>query len=452
MLLYGCKAPPKPEFFKKPQICGMGSEDCQTIIGIWGPGSDGECHPDAFGFPIGQTGFQYAILQLHWNNEPTPQPNLFDNSGMILYYTDVLRPNDGMVVMVGQLNLLIPPNTENITYEGRCKKDCSRYLKPPKVNIASAILHMHLLGQSGDIQLIRAGEAPLTIVEDHSYDYNIPEIVSFDKPHEFRAGDEIKVKCVYSSIGKNKTTTYGEGTMDEMCFGFITVYPAVPGFDFCSEFVNVSQCSMPQYNIYAENGCKDPPFTDLLKLVGQQCNGNCSRVCQGVIAAIKSTGCLDGSIGAFIRHYWAMFSAGLGEVFAVIDQCSAAVVVDNVRGGNCQNNTTGGSNIGSGVTKGGASNIGNGITTGALNFQGISTTGRSNPGSGVTAGGSNVGNGETTAGGSSHRSGYPTGVAAVQSEDNKGPSNLGGRIFSHRTFSAFVALCFAYLLANSMQL
>jgi hypothetical protein len=393
---------------------------------------------------------------------------------MILYYTDKLRPNDGMVVMVGQLNIHIPPNTENVTYEGHCKKDCSRYLKPPKVNIAAAILHMHLLGQSGDIQLIRAGEAPLTIVENHSYDFNHPEIVTFDKHHEFRAGDEIKVKCAYSSLGKNKTTTYGEGTYDEMCFGFITMYPAVPSFDLCSEFDNASQCSLPQYNIYTENGCEDLPFTDLLKLVAQQCDGNCSRVCQGLISAIKSTGCLEGSIGGFIRHYFPMYNASLGGLFAVIDRCSPAVAVGNVGAGGCQSTETVGTIIGIDVTVGEAANIGsrvttgesiigNGITTresnlgkevttGGSNFQGIATTEWSNPGSGVTARGSNVGYKETTAGGSNRRSGDSTGVAPVQSEDTKGPRNLGICVISQMTKTACVALCFAYLSANIMHL
>jgi len=39
------------------------SEDCQSIIGMWSPGLEGNCIADDYGFPIGLRGFRYAILE-----------------------------------------------------------------------------------------------------------------------------------------------------------------------------------------------------------------------------------------------------------------------------------------------------------------------------------------------------------------------------------------------------
>jgi len=181
MLLYGCSQPIEDDMLTTPKLCGMGSSGCPTLLGLWGRGIEGECHPDAFGFPIGQSGFQYALLQLHWNNVMKAS-NQFDGSGMSLYYTSVLRPNDGMVLMTGQTNLIIPPQQPSVKIEGSCPKQCSEKINPKTINITSVLLHMHLLGKAGSIEIIRPQQTSQILVTDDSYDYNQPKQNSFDKP------------------------------------------------------------------------------------------------------------------------------------------------------------------------------------------------------------------------------------------------------------------------------
>jgi dopamine beta-monooxygenase len=43
----------------------------------------------------------------------------------------------------------------------------------------------------------------------------------FDPPRELRPGDQIITRCIFNSMSKEKRTYYGEGTNDEMCFGFM---------------------------------------------------------------------------------------------------------------------------------------------------------------------------------------------------------------------------------------
>jgi len=42
----------------------MGIPGCQTLLGVWGVGIAGDCFLDQYGIPMGQTGIQYAVLQV----------------------------------------------------------------------------------------------------------------------------------------------------------------------------------------------------------------------------------------------------------------------------------------------------------------------------------------------------------------------------------------------------
>jgi len=68
-----------------------------------------------------------------------------DSSGLTLYYTKNLRPNNGEVLFVGQTALVIPPGQPSVAFSGRCSTNCSSAL-PQSIYIAESILHMHLLG------------------------------------------------------------------------------------------------------------------------------------------------------------------------------------------------------------------------------------------------------------------------------------------------------------------
>ena len=49
-------------------------------------------------------------------------------------------------------------------------------------------------------------------------------------------GDNIDIVCNYKSTSKDSTTYYGDGTSDEMCFGFLIYYPVVPVIKECTAY------------------------------------------------------------------------------------------------------------------------------------------------------------------------------------------------------------------------
>jgi Copper type II ascorbate-dependent monooxygenase, C-terminal domain len=118
---------------------------------------------------------------------------------------------------------------------------------------------------------------------------------SFDNPIELQPGDEIRVDCTYQTIGVNTTTYYGEGTSDEMCYGFITYYPANDNFTYCGQWRTVNECTNRQLQ------CDIDTFQLLGPLMTSLCQpNNCSSSCKLVMMLAEETGCTSGDIGQFL--------------------------------------------------------------------------------------------------------------------------------------------------------
>jgi len=112
---------------------------------------------------------------------------------------------------------------------------------------------------------------------------------SYLEPVPLTPGDEIRVNCVYDSRSRKTTTSYGEATTDEMCIGFLTIYPAVKQFDRCYTWKDLPVgCQLS--TLLSHPRCNFPNFLGLLNLTKTKCDTNCSRVC----------GCLDGTVGEYV--------------------------------------------------------------------------------------------------------------------------------------------------------
>ena len=84
---------------------------------------------------------------------------------------------------------------------------------------------MHYLGSAMSIEIFRNGTHHKTVTNDTVYRYDSPVQHDMDPVMELLPGDEIKTTCVFNSMSRNESTYFGEGTNDEMCFGFLTVFP-----------------------------------------------------------------------------------------------------------------------------------------------------------------------------------------------------------------------------------
>ncbi|XP_056001096.1 tyramine beta-hydroxylase-like isoform X2 [Ostrea edulis] len=226
-----------------PYECRMTPDrQCQDILLTWTMGSRGECLYRNEGFRVGNNGYKFIALQVHWNN-PKQTAGYTDASGLQIFYTSKKRQFDSVIMAVGQQYLAIPPNTLGAVFNSSCTAFCTENMFQKPIYVTRAVNHMHLLGRKQRISIYREGQFVKDLTNDQKYDYNSPKFYRFDPPVEIRPGDEIRTTCTYSSIGINSTTYFGNSVTDEMCYGFLTYYPKQKSYtQFCTSFKNVLLC------------------------------------------------------------------------------------------------------------------------------------------------------------------------------------------------------------------
>lgn len=63
MIIFGCAKRPRPELFQAPVRCSMsGSASCNTMLGGWTLGDDGDCWDNDAGVLIGQDRKRMAAI------------------------------------------------------------------------------------------------------------------------------------------------------------------------------------------------------------------------------------------------------------------------------------------------------------------------------------------------------------------------------------------------------
>ncbi|CAH1799532.1 unnamed protein product [Owenia fusiformis] len=226
--------------FATPTLCGMDT-GCTNLITGWGPGLPGQCFSERAAFRIGKHGYKYAVMQMHWNN-PELRSHYTDSSGLTLFYTPNLRPNDAGSFVVGQRYLDIKPGLESHTETAMASSSCTRKMLPYPIHILNNVLHMHYLGKSGYIDLRRNGNKLKTLGRDDVFSYDSPVQHVHDPPIEFLPGDEVFVSCTFDSRSKSETTYYGYDTSAEMCYGFFQYYPVIGNLTSMLNYKDVELC------------------------------------------------------------------------------------------------------------------------------------------------------------------------------------------------------------------
>nr|KAG5701886.1 hypothetical protein BaRGS_014951 [Batillaria attramentaria] len=229
----------------EPSECTMGVEGCDKgTLSIWTLGMTGECFNPQAGFRIGKGATRKVSMQMHWTN-PKLVDTLYDSSGIVLYYTAKLRPYNAAVMTIGQVSLDIPPGRDSVVYHGACTSGCTNHIMKGPIHITNALNHMHYLGIRQNVTLHRPGRQPYTVTDDNPFSYDTPVLYSFNDPLTVRPGDELTTYCTFQSRSLARTTTFGAGSYDEMCFALLTYYPAENlTMESCVQWKDVDFCDI----------------------------------------------------------------------------------------------------------------------------------------------------------------------------------------------------------------
>ncbi len=157
------------------------------------------------------------LLNLHLFNVGTAE--LTGHSGIEVVTADEADVSDvAQVLLAGNESFSIPPMAGDHWVEGSCtaRADTTIFAVSP---------HMHQYGDYMEIRAVTDGTETLLLEDTYSFDDQ--QFSLLDAPVALAEGDSINVRCRYQNP-TSSTVTFGDSSLQEMCYGAIFSYPPLP--------------------------------------------------------------------------------------------------------------------------------------------------------------------------------------------------------------------------------
>jgi hypothetical protein len=230
---YGC--------YGGPSATGARQSPARLLAG-WAPGTSGADLPAGTGTLV-QPGSR-LIVQIHYNLAgKAPRP---DRSVVVLKLDDSVEKG-GAYAPIVSFSWLASPQTFRIP--AGSKRVAHSFAGDPRpllqllgsdldlkdgFVVHSALLHMHRLGERGQVALLRASGRREVLLSIGRWDFNWQRDYRFATPARFANGDRLSIRCEHDNSRANqplrngrratpRTVTWGENSSDEMCIGFVYV-------------------------------------------------------------------------------------------------------------------------------------------------------------------------------------------------------------------------------------
>jgi len=193
--------------------CFGGAGAAATLLGVWAPGMRVAGYPANTGLPV--KGGRKMLIQIHYHNHGEPLSDL--TAVDLRLETTVANPS--FLFLMPATNLSLPPGlasvatTNAVTLPG--------FL--PQYNVWGVYPHMHTLGRTLRLEAEHAGISQC-LVDVPRWDFNWQQGYFYDGPPKIAGGcDTLRITCTHDTTSRTQTTTWGEGTEDEMCLAFAYV-------------------------------------------------------------------------------------------------------------------------------------------------------------------------------------------------------------------------------------
>jgi len=222
--------------------------DSSYPLFIWGVGGEQSSLPYNAGIKIGKnTGIQYIVLQIHYNN-PALKNDILDSSGFQIKMTTKLRENDiGFLILGTNLDMELPPKMKEYEISGNCTSEWTESLPYP-ITIFSSTIHAHQLGRAIWTEVWRDGQFMDWVGETALvYDFNKQSPTLLPGPVVVRPGDDFITHCIYDTSKQTNITKGGLATENEMCLNIISYYPKLDA-STCLSHPVVIDMNSPSYS------------------------------------------------------------------------------------------------------------------------------------------------------------------------------------------------------------
>jgi hypothetical protein len=199
---------------------GLGQGNWSTL-GAWGPGANPTVLPDGMGIRLEPAA--QVILQMHYFDSFDGADAEVDQSGYGLLLTDSVT-HEAVNYAAGPTNISVAAGDA----EGVARSTINW---PTNAQVLAVWPHMHLLGSGFEETVIHADGTETCLLKMNAWDFHNQVTANFLEPATLVPGDRVKIRCDFDNSAENpfqysdppEDVRFGEGTQDEMCFGFTLV-------------------------------------------------------------------------------------------------------------------------------------------------------------------------------------------------------------------------------------
>ena len=203
-------------------------------VGLWVPGFDAPLAPPrpTVGFYL-PAGWQ-LVLQNHYNYSN----GIVADRSTVTLWRGTLVTEVPHVMYLSDYSFFLPAGAKSTATS--LTGDIVSPFTTPKLGqsvpgfIYSAWAHMHLLGQSFAMDLVRADGSEQCLLHLPAWDFHWQTAYRFKRPVYAAAGDHVRLRCSWDNSAENqpapdgtrqppRDVTYGEKTTDEMCLGTLAL-------------------------------------------------------------------------------------------------------------------------------------------------------------------------------------------------------------------------------------
>lgn len=185
-----------------------------TMVAGWAPGSDNNALPDDVGVHLSPAN-RKILLEMHFFHDGVSAP-IATTSGLKICTADQPRPNTATISLLGTEAILLAPGGPGEA-SGTCTPQATE-----DIHILRSWPHMHELGRHMETTILRA-DGTSELLGAWPFDFNAQ--VSWPTPAVVRPGDRLVTTCRYDNV-TDRVVAVGTDTQSEMCFNFVTAYPA----------------------------------------------------------------------------------------------------------------------------------------------------------------------------------------------------------------------------------
>jgi len=201
------------------------------------PGGYGQENPGGLGFQVRPGSL--LVLQLHYNTLNGKAP---DQSSVQLMLADKVDKVGLVSLLINPLWALgfmsIPEHQPDVVHRWQGRP--SGLANDRAYDLFWVDLHMHTLGRSGSIGIVRAGATtPEMLLDIPEWAFEWQETFRLKQPVRLNPGDQLFVECHFNNTADHQTivngqrlpvrnVNWGEGTTDEMCLGNVLATAAAP--------------------------------------------------------------------------------------------------------------------------------------------------------------------------------------------------------------------------------